>query len=115
MRHSIKGMQGELVARRDRLDERRPVSLQHLWLQFSIEHVAQSGRRVLQRLRSGGRRLRHWRNCTKLCRPIKITMQEALYVAPQLSDEHKGRLLLISRHVARAGCGTMRQSRTCNA
>ena len=30
-------------------------------------------------------------------------MQEALYVAPQLSDEDKGRLLLISRHVARAG------------
>ena len=47
MRPLVERMQRELVARGNRLDERRPVLLRHRSLGLGIEHVAQRCRRLL--------------------------------------------------------------------
>jgi len=51
----VQRMQRELVPRRDRLDERRPVLLRHQNLGLSIEHVTQGRGRVSRTLLIRGR------------------------------------------------------------
>ena len=53
----VQRMQRELVPRRDRLDERRPVLLRHQNLGLSIEHVTQSRGRVSRTLLIRGREI----------------------------------------------------------
>jgi hypothetical protein len=59
----IQRMQRELVARGNRLDERRPILLRHRSLGLGIEHVAECGRPLLFY-----RQIRHWPRSWKILR-----------------------------------------------
>ena len=59
MRPLVERMQRELVARGNRLDERRPVLLRHQSLGPGIQHVAQRCRRLLRTFLAHRRSTRH--------------------------------------------------------